>query len=187
MSDIKGSKLLRGNWVEAQSTQHLDEDIPEGHTTSKKVSKEGHKGLLAEDAELKEITSSTKAVYTKLPPHPRTTGIRLHNRKTELLFKVHDEVVGEEQAHLNKAPEKTDYTTTKQHYQSFHPEYQPVEHEVTRKHDFLTDQPATFWHEQIAGKAMPGLSAVADPGNPYRKNAKFSTPLDDLRTGVTSG
>ena len=60
MSDIKGSKLLRGNWVEAQSTQHLDEDIPEGHTTSKKVSKEGHKGLLAEDAELKETTSSTK-------------------------------------------------------------------------------------------------------------------------------
>ena len=32
-----------------------------------------------------------------------------------------------------------------------------------------------------------GLSAVGDSGNPYRKNAKFSTPLDDVRTQVTSG
>jgi len=187
MSDIKGSKLLRGNWVEAQATQHLDEDIPVGHTTSKKVSKEGHVGLLAEDSELKETTSSTKAVYTKLPPPPRTTGIRLHNKKTELLFQVHDQVVGEEQAHLNKAPEKTDYTTTKQYYQSLHPEYPAVEQEVTRPHNFLSDQPATFWHEQLAGKAMPGLSAVGDASNPYRKNAKFTTPLDDLRTEVSSG
>jgi len=187
MADVKGSKLLRGNWVEAQATKHWDEDIPDGHTTSKKVSREGHKGLLAEDGELKETTSSTQAVYTKLPPHPRTTGIRLHNKKTELLFQVHDQVVGEEQAHLNKPPEKTDYTTTKQHFQSLHPEYPAVEHEVTREHNFLTDQPATFWHEQLSGKAMPGLSAVGDASNPYRKNAKFTTPLDDLRTEVTSG
>ena len=63
MSDVKGSKLLRGNWVEAQATQHMDEDIPIGHTTSKKVSKEGHKGLLAEDNDLKETTSSTKGYW----------------------------------------------------------------------------------------------------------------------------
>jgi len=187
MADCKGSKLLRGDWVEAQATQHLDEDIPVGHTTSKKVSKEGHKGLLSQETDSKETTSSTKAVYTKLPPHPRTTGIRLHNKKTELLFQVHDQVVAEEQAHLNKAPDATDYTTTKQHYQSLHPEYPEIEHEVSREHNFLNDQPATFWHEQIAGKAMPGLSAVGDSGNPYRKNAKFSTPLDDVRTQVTSG
>ena len=60
MADAVGSKLLRGNWVEVQSTQHLDEDIAPGHTTSKKVSKEGHKGLLAPDGDLKENTSSTK-------------------------------------------------------------------------------------------------------------------------------
>ena len=63
MADCKGSKLLRGDWVEAQATQHLDEDIPVGHTTSKKVSKEGHKGLLSQETDSKETTSSTKGYW----------------------------------------------------------------------------------------------------------------------------
>jgi len=187
MAEVKGSKLLRGNWVEVQSTQHLDEDIAPGFTTSKKVSREGHLGLLAPDAELKENTSSTKAIYTPLPPPPRNTGIRAHNKKTELLFKVHDEVVGEEQAHLNKPVEPTDYTTTKQHYQNMFPETAPVEHETTKEHNFLTDQPASFWHQQLSTKGVPGTTVVHDSSNPYKKDAKFSTPLDDLRTGVASG
>ena len=143
--------------------------------------------MLAPDGELKETTSSSKAIYTPLPPPPRTSGIRAHNKKTELLFQVHAEVVGEERAHLDKPAEPTDYTTTKQHFQNMFPETAPVEHVTTKEHNFLTDQPATFWHEQLATKSIPGTTVVTDANSPYKKNAKFTTPQDDLRTGIASG
>ena len=60
MSDIKGSRLLKGNWVEAQAISHLDDEIEEGYTTSAKVGRDGHKGLIALDNALKETVSSTK-------------------------------------------------------------------------------------------------------------------------------
>jgi len=185
-ASVKGSKLLRGNWVELQSVTDLDTDIPDGHTTCVKVSKEGHKGLLTSESDSKVTVSSTKAIYTPLPPPPRSTGQRLHNKKTELLFAVHDEEVAKEQAHLNRKPDPTDYTTTKQFYQNMHPDYPEVEHKTTKEHNFLTDQPASFWNTQLSGEKMPGLTAVGVDNEPFRKNAKFSTPLSDLRTDIAS-
>ena len=67
------------------------------------------------------------------------------------------------------------------------PETAPVDHVTSKDHNYLTDQAASFWHEQIPTKGMPGTTVVHDATNPYRKDAKFSTPLDDLRTGVASG
>ena len=60
MVDAKGSKLMRGNWVEASATSHLDEDIPLGHTTSKRVSKEGHMALITAETGAGEVVSSNQ-------------------------------------------------------------------------------------------------------------------------------
>jgi len=185
MSDIKGSKLLKGNWVEAQTISHLDDEIEEGYTTSAKVGRDGHKGLIAPDNILKETVSSTKAIYTPLPPHPRVDGIRLHNLKKEALFAMHDAVVGEEQAHYTKAIEATDYTTTNAFNAAQHPVSAEIVHSTTQHHNVNTDQAATFWGQQLGGAGMPGLSSVDDGANPYRRNAKFSTPLH-LRNDITT-
>lgn len=181
----KGSKLLRGNWVEAKATENLDSDIEVGCTTSRRVSKQGHDGLLTQDTLAPtEKVSSNAAIYQPLPPPPRSTGQRAHNRKNDLIKQVGKDLFNEIQDDMNRAPEATDYTTTQGHYQSLHPEYATIEHSVTKEHNFLADQPATFWHEQLGGKVMPGLTNVAKSGNPFHKDSKFSTPLDDPRTHI---
>ena len=43
------------------------------------------------------------------------------------------------------------------------------------------------WRYTFAGKGVPGTTVADDQQNPYRKNAKFSTPLDDARTQITQG
>ena len=43
--------MLRGNWVEAKATEGLDPDIEVGCTTSRRVSKQGHDGLLTQDTQ----------------------------------------------------------------------------------------------------------------------------------------
>ena len=63
MAAVKGSKLLRGNWVELQAIEHLDDGIDDGNATCVRVSKEGHRGLITNETDSKETVSSTKGYF----------------------------------------------------------------------------------------------------------------------------
>ena len=59
----KGSKILRNDWVEAKSVEHLDPDIEVGHVTNARVSIQGHNYLLSDNSHLHETVSSNQGLF----------------------------------------------------------------------------------------------------------------------------
>lgn len=56
---------------------------------------------------------------------------------------------------------------------------------VTQDHDVKTEQPATFWLER--SEEVHGVSQVRTKDTPFRKNAAFSTPIDEYKDAPKPG
>ncbi|KAJ7417769.1 hypothetical protein WISP_62988 [Willisornis vidua] len=53
--------------------------------------------------------------------------------------------------------------------------FQPTPLPITQPHNYLTEQPTSFWLEQARG--LPGVTAIFSRHIPFKRNAAFSTPI----------
>ncbi|XP_065912509.1 sperm-associated antigen 8-like isoform X2 [Dysidea avara] len=107
----------------------------------------------------------------------RTTG----SRKTQLQKQLYDLVSAEVKEECTPKPPPMDYTTTFKG--DFSKDFDPRVIPPTKAHDIYTEQPVTFWSNEIeAGTHLSGLSNVTTKDTPFRKNATFSTPIEESLT-----
>ncbi|XP_053858644.1 sperm-associated antigen 8 [Vidua macroura] len=53
--------------------------------------------------------------------------------------------------------------------------FQSTPQPITQPHNYLTEQPTSFWLEQARG--LPGVTAFFSRNIPFKRNADFSTPI----------
>ncbi|XP_050843064.1 sperm-associated antigen 8 isoform X2 [Serinus canaria] len=53
--------------------------------------------------------------------------------------------------------------------------FQSTPQPTTQRHNYLTEQPTSFWLEQARGQ--PGVTALFGRNIPFKRNADFSTPI----------
>uniref|UniRef100_A0A3P8TJM3 Sperm associated antigen 8 n=1 Tax=Amphiprion percula TaxID=161767 RepID=A0A3P8TJM3_AMPPE len=158
----KVGKCLLSNRVEERASAGLDAEETKIH-----IQRHGHKGILSMDQESKMETMTTlKAAYAA----PKSPGVRL--RGTCLCLppakKLH--------AERNPPIPKTEYCSTTQTdfcvkgFVSSTPE-------TTQVHDYKTDQAISFWSENY--QRVQGVTAAQTSQAPFRKSAKFSTPISE--------
>ncbi|NWI85514.1 SPAG8 protein, partial [Pitta sordida] len=53
--------------------------------------------------------------------------------------------------------------------------FKPMPLPITQPHNYLTEQPTSFWMEQARG--LPGVTSIFSRNIPFQRNAAFSTPI----------
>ncbi|NXX10543.1 SPAG8 protein, partial [Podargus strigoides] len=66
-------------------------------------------------------------------------------------------------------------STAHQDYRAGGCQFMPLP--TTQPHDYLTEQPCSFWLEQA--RSLPGVTSMRSGENPFRRNAAFSTPITE--------
>ena len=165
-----GGRTLLENWVEERACKQYEEpDKKQSH-----LHKYGHKGILTTNFESKvENLSTTKDSYRQ----PSGSGTRAKGRKLELLEKqLIEKLSSEVQAEFHPPPSPPDYkSVTKRDF--FSNEFTPIERVPERFHDVVREQPLTYWSEKV--NIVHGVSQVQTKDTPFRKNASFSTPVEN--------
>lgn len=171
-------KTLLDNWVEERKCEQFD--ISESVSVSQ-LHKQGHKGILTTDFDAKpERVSTVKDSYRKpdLFAVPQV-GLRRQLLQEELIRQVSAKVEQE----FNPPPPAVEYLSTTK--KDFSKEFTPIIKAPTRDHDIKTEQPATFWLERA--EEVHGVSQVRTKDTPFRRNAAFSTPIDEYKDAPKPG
>ncbi|XP_070543296.1 sperm-associated antigen 8-like [Ptychodera flava] len=168
-------KCLLENWVEERSCQQLGLD--ETDSDQKNIAKlgvEGHTGILTTklDAGPEKLSTFTDS-YRK----PQYSGVRTVGSKKEMLEKMlYDRVSKEVHEEFNPPPPEPEFVSVTQ--KDFTVEgFVSVSPEPTMDHNVETEQPITFWSEHK--DKIHGVSQQKTHDTPFRKNAAFSTPIDE--------
>lgn len=122
-----------------------------------------------------ENLSTTKDSYRQ----PPSLGTRLKGKKLELLEReLVQKLSSEVRQGLHPPPSPSDYrSVTKKDF--FSKEFVPQERVPELPHDVNKEQPLTFWSENFG--VVHGVSQVKTRDTPFRKNAAFSTPVEDYK------
>ncbi|XP_053474697.1 sperm associated antigen 8 isoform X1 [Ictalurus furcatus] len=158
---------LLGNWVEERATASLDNTGP-----TSVIHKTGHRGILTVDSKLHGV-STLKSAFTS----PKGTQVRQKGLRTELLEKhliksISDQVHAELTPQL-PAPELYSVTRTDYTVEDFRCD-RPT---PSTDHDYRVDEAITFWRENF--DKIQGVTAVRNRNGPFKKNANFSTPINE--------
>ncbi|EDO37651.1 predicted protein [Nematostella vectensis] len=172
-----GGKTLLDNWVEERQSAPFEDpsvSIPQLH-------KFGHRGVLTTDfeAEPEKLTTVRHSYRSPEPLGIRTIGVREQMMREELMKQVSEEV----QQEFNPPPPEVEYKSVT--HKDFNKEFTPIVKEPTMPHDLCKEQPATFWSERST--EVHGISQVKTKDTPFRKNAAFSTPIDEYRDAPKPG
>uniref|UniRef100_A0A803KAW2 Uncharacterized protein n=1 Tax=Xenopus tropicalis TaxID=8364 RepID=A0A803KAW2_XENTR len=134
------SPCLLSNWVEERATASLDCDSSAGTGT-------GHRGILTPELLAKLMDSTTyRDSYTQLPGTSNCQrGQREELLKKFLYEKFRKEILSE----INSSAQEPTLTesTTKRDYQV--EGFIPRKPQPSRTHDYRTEQPVTFWAENV--------------------------------------
>jgi len=174
--DVSLGRILLGNWVEERQVAHIDSS----NKTIKELHVGGHSGVLTQTGDsFNGITTCTDS-YRK----PQTTTVRKVGKRRELLEKeLYEKISSEMHEKMNQPPPPIDFmSTTKQDYKR---EYQPIEKQTTREHNVNTDEPMTFWSQNIQN--IDGVTEVKSEKSPFKKNTAFSTPIHEYKDASKPG
>ncbi|XP_064620500.1 sperm-associated antigen 8-like [Lineus longissimus] len=162
-----GGMCLMENWVEERASQHLD---PTKLTPN--ITKSGHAGVLTTNFDAKPEKESTMQDSYRPPPKP---AVRLHGKKQEMLLQMLVEKVSNEvDAEFNQPPEEDDWRSIT--HRDYNKEFESRKIPPTTSHDYVSEQPVTFWSEHK--DKITGVSQVKTGDTVFRKNAAFSQPAD---------
>jgi len=175
--DIKFGKTLLENWVEERQCADIDKEP----RSIKSLHVNGHRGILTKEFGAAVANSSTSKDAYREPSksNVRQKGARLEGLEKKLYELVSVEVDKE----FNPPPPKVDYTSTTK--KDFSRDFTPLDHEVTMTHDVNSDQAFTFWNQNM--NQVHGVSQVQTKDTPFKKNAAFSTPIDEYKDAPKPG
>lgn len=171
-------KTLLDNWVEERQCEEFDKS---DSINVSQLHKRGHKGILTTDFDAKpEGLSTVRYSYR----NPETLGVRQIGLRQQLLQEeLIRQVSAEVDQEFNPPPPTVEYLSTTK--KDFSKEFTPIVKLPTRDHDVKTEQPATFWLEKA--EEVHGVSQVRTKDTPFRKNAAFSTPIDEYKDAPKPG
>ncbi|CAJ1070831.1 sperm-associated antigen 8 [Xyrichtys novacula] len=164
----KAGRCMLHNWTEERAVAALDAE------ESIQIQRHGHRGILTLDQDTKMETVTTHKAHFIPPKGP---GVRMRGIRSELLEK-HIALVISEEFHAEQIPPetKTDFCSTTK--RDFCVEgFVPLTPESTQGHDSKTEEAITFWSENR--QRIQGVTAVQNLEAPFRKSAKFSTPISE--------
>ncbi|XP_034565636.1 sperm-associated antigen 8 [Notolabrus celidotus] len=169
LRENKVGRCMLHNWAEERAVAALDTE-----ETRIQIQRQGHRGILTLDQDTTMETVTThRAAFTT----PKGPGVRQRGIRSELLEKHIALVISEKlQAERNPPEPERDFCSTTQ--RDFCVEgFVPPSPEPTPGHDYKTDEAVTFWSENR--QRIQGATAVQTLEAPFRKSAKFSTPISE--------
>ncbi|XP_078615262.1 sperm-associated antigen 8-like [Branchiostoma floridae x Branchiostoma japonicum] len=178
-NNSEGQTLLE-NWVEERQVQHLDEYVPEEGSpetlSTAQVHRHGHKGLLTTNLEAHpENVTTFRNSYTA----PDKSGVRTVGKREQLLTQALYQKVSEDvHQEFNPPPPPVEYksVTAKDFWDD---SFVPSMPEPIKDHSVEREQPMTFWSQHK--DKIHGVSQVKTMDTPFRKNAAFSTPIEEYK------
>uniref|UniRef100_A0A1B8XXL4 Sperm-associated antigen 8 n=1 Tax=Xenopus tropicalis TaxID=8364 RepID=A0A1B8XXL4_XENTR len=160
------SPCLLSNWVEERATASLDCDSSAGTGT-------GHRGILTPELLAKLMDSTTyRDSYTQLPG---TSNCQRGNLLTHPMLLCPQE--GNTQRDQLICPRAHTHRIHNKERLSGGRIYTSGNPSQSRTHDYRTEQPVTFWAENV--RSITGVSDTRTKDTPFRKSSRFSAPISE--------
>ncbi|XP_010725490.2 sperm-associated antigen 8 [Meleagris gallopavo] len=169
----RGTCLIH-NWQEERATNHLDNVVPRELGSEGFIYRHGHRGLLAPLHPLVSMPcSTTKDAFH--PPHriPLLAQGQREAMLERMLYQKYQQELMEE-IHPPPDPMET-LSTTHRDYQAGG--FQPTPPLTTQPHNYLMEQPRSFWLERA--HSVTGVTCILTGDSPFRRNTAFSTPITE--------
>ncbi|XP_071281734.1 sperm-associated antigen 8 isoform X2 [Agelaius tricolor] len=120
------------------------------------------------------LSSLTDSSPPKDCPHLRAVLLGQGQRKAALASMLYEKYSKETEEEIRPRPKRMESISTTHHdYRAMG--FQSTPQPITQRHDYLTEQPTSFWMEQARG--LPGVTALFGRNIPFKRNADFSTPI----------
>jgi len=177
VNNSAGNCLLE-NWVEERANRERDPPLDRVLNIQERADYfvRGHGGLITIDNKAKvESLTTVKASYT--PQQPDQT--RRFGKRKELMEQAFAQAVCEDMLKEKEEKKKADMegimcsTFTK----SYSKEFVKTEPKQTLDHDYVSEQPVTFWSEHR--DKIHGTTQVKTRDTAFRKNDAFSKPIGE--------
>ncbi|CAN8219880.1 unnamed protein product [Coccothraustes coccothraustes] len=120
------------------------------------------------------LSSLTDSSLLKDCPPLRAVLLGQGQRKTTLASMLYKKYSKETEEEIRPRPRRMESISTTHHdYRAMG--FQSTPQPTTQRHNYLTEQPTSFWLEQARGQ--PGVTALFGRNIPFKRNADFSTPI----------
>ncbi|XP_031952713.1 sperm-associated antigen 8 [Corvus moneduloides] len=120
------------------------------------------------------LSSLTDSSAPKYCPPTRVLLLGQGQRKATLASMLYEKYSKETEEEIHPRPRRMEPVSTT--HQDFHAMgFQSTPQPITQPHNYLTEQPTSFWLEQARGQ--PGVTSLFGRNIPFKKNAAFSTPI----------
>ncbi|XP_015471020.1 sperm-associated antigen 8 isoform X1 [Parus major] len=120
------------------------------------------------------LSSLTDSSPRKDCPSLRALLLGQGQRKATLASMLYEKYSKETEEEIHPRPRRMEsISTTHQDYRATG--FQSTPQPITQPHNYLTEQPTSFWMEQARG--LPGVTALFGRNIPFKRNAAFSTPI----------
>ncbi|XP_039565844.1 sperm-associated antigen 8 isoform X2 [Passer montanus] len=120
------------------------------------------------------LSSLTESSPPKDCPPLRAVLLGQGQRKATLASMLYEKYSKETEEEIRPRPRRMESVSTTHHdYRAMG--FQSTPQPTTQPHNYLTEQPTSFWLEQARG--MPGVTALFGRNIPFKRNADFSTPI----------
>ncbi|KAG7476967.1 hypothetical protein MATL_G00088390 [Megalops atlanticus] len=162
-------KCLLDNWVEERASAPLDNEESKDF-----IYKHGHKGILSVDliSKIQDVSTVKEAFIPPVGPGVRQRGLREEILEKSLYKTISEQVHNE----FNPGPPKAEFfSTTREDFKV--PGFKSVPPSPSTEHDYKREQAISFWSENH--QKIQGVTAVRTTDTPFKKNATFSTPLNE--------
>nr|XP_030113939.3 sperm-associated antigen 8 isoform X1 [Taeniopygia guttata] len=120
------------------------------------------------------LSSLTDSSPPKDCPPLRAVLLGQGQRKATLASMLYEKYSKEMEEEIHPYPRCMESISTTHHdYRAMG--FQSTPQPITQPHNYLTEQPTSFWLQQAHG--LPGVTALFGRNIPFKRNADFSTPI----------
>jgi len=171
-------RCLLENWVEERSNSDRDPPLDRDYNLQERAGflRSGHSGLITIDGNAKvENVTTVRASYTpQQPDQTRLVGKRKELMEQAFAQAVCEDMVKEKEEKAKKEMEGIMCSTFTKDYTK---EFTKTVPENTKDHDYVSEQPVTFWTEHR--DKIHGSTNVKTTDTAFRKNDAFSKPIGE--------
>ncbi|CAG5125302.1 unnamed protein product [Candidula unifasciata] len=171
-------RCLIENWVEERANIGRDPPVDREYNLAERAGqlRSGHKGLLTIDDEAK-VESITTVRETYTPPDidkTRHIGIRRELMEQAFIKTVSEEMLEEKRKKEAEERARPILSTYIEDYTRDFPKRELV---ITKNHDYISEQPVTFWTEHK--DKIHGVTQVKTGDSAFRRNDAFTKPIGE--------
>ncbi|XP_059148377.1 sperm-associated antigen 8-like [Physella acuta] len=171
-------RCMLENWVEERANLGRDPALDREYNMKERAIflRSGHSGLLTTDDKAKaENLTTVRATYTP----PKVDKTRTVGARKEMMEQALSKIACEDMVRDKKEKEIIDRgePMCSIFMQDYTKDFPRLEPEQTKDHDYVNDQPVTFWSEHK--DRMHGMTQTKTRDSAFRRNDAFSKPIGE--------